>query len=240
VFITFLVAHKPTELSPAVCSVYCLPDFLAVKLPEEKNTTMAYDLEGDLLEVCDCKVLCPCWIGEDADHGTCDAIVAYRMEKGTIQGTDVAGLSLCIVCHIPGNILKGNWRVAIFVDDRATPKQEEALLNVWTGKLGGPVADFGKLIGEVVAIERAPITFEVQEGQGTLKIGALAEAVMSPYRGPGDRVTALSDSVFSTIPGSPAYVSKASRYRRQTSRLGLNDVDLKDHNAIQGSFHFAA
>ena len=25
---------------------------------------MGYHLEGKLLEVCDCKVLCPCWIGE--------------------------------------------------------------------------------------------------------------------------------------------------------------------------------
>ena len=25
---------------------------------------MGYRLEGDLLEVCDCKVLCPCWIVE--------------------------------------------------------------------------------------------------------------------------------------------------------------------------------
>ena len=29
---------------------------------------MAYQLEGRLLEVCDCNVLCPCWIGEDDPH----------------------------------------------------------------------------------------------------------------------------------------------------------------------------
>ena len=33
---------------------------------------MAYTLEGRILEVCDCNVLCPCWIGEDPDNGTCD------------------------------------------------------------------------------------------------------------------------------------------------------------------------
>jgi hypothetical protein len=66
---------------------------------------MGYHLEGDLLEVCDCRVLCPCWIGEDPDNGTCDTILAYRMKKGTIDGTDVAGLSLALMAHIPGNIL---------------------------------------------------------------------------------------------------------------------------------------
>lgn len=201
---------------------------------------MAYQVEGDLLEVCDCRVLCPCWIGEDADNKTCDAIVAYKVRRGTIEGTDVSDLALALVCHIPGNIMQGNWKAAVFVDERASKQQEDALLNVWTGKLGGPIADFAKLIGEVVAVQRAPITFQVVQGSGTLKIGSTAEAVMTPYKGAGDRVTTLNDSVFSTIPGSPAYVSKASRYRRKTSSLGLNDVDLKDHNAIQGTFRFAA
>src|SRR5258707_4478891 len=89
---------------------------------------MGYQLEGDLLEVCDCKVLCPCWIGEDPDNGTCDTILAYKMKKGTINGTDVTGLSIALMAHIPGNILKGNWRVAVFVDDRASKEQEDALL----------------------------------------------------------------------------------------------------------------
>jgi len=201
---------------------------------------VAYNLEGDLLEVCDCKVLCPCWIGEDADNGTCDAIVGYRIAKGSIDGTDVSGLSLVIAGHIPGNILQGNWKIAVYVDERATKLQEEALLNVWTGKLGGPVADLAKLVGEVAAVERAPIAFEVKEGQGTLKVGSAVEAVMAPYKGPDGQVTTLSNSVFSTIPGSPAYVSKASKYKRNTKAVGLRDVDLQGRNAIQGTFRFVA
>lgn len=199
---------------------------------------MGYHLEGDLLEVCDCRVLCPCWIGEDADNGTCDTILAYKMKKGTVNGTDVSGLSLALMAHIPGNILKGNWKVAVFVDDRATKEQEDALLGVWTGKFGGPVADLAKFVGEVVAVERAPITFTLKEGQGTLKVGTAADCEMAPYKGPGDRVTTLNDSVFSTIPGSPAYVSKATKYQRNTKAIGLNDVNLENHNAIQGTFKF--
>jgi hypothetical protein len=201
---------------------------------------MAYRIEGDLLEVCDCRVLCPCWIGEDADNTTCDAIVAYHVEKGNVEGTDVSGLNLALMVFIPGNILQGNWKAAVFVDERATAAQEQALLNVWTGKLGGAIADFAKLVGEVVAVQRAPITFEVSQGEGTLKVGSAAEAIMAPYRSTDGRVTTLNDSIFSTIPGSPAYISKASRYRRNTSSLGLRDVDLEGHNAIQGKFRFAA
>jgi hypothetical protein len=201
---------------------------------------MAYQLEGRLLEVCNCNVLCPCWIGENPDNGTCDTVVAWGIDKGTINGTDVSGLTLAMAAYIPGNILQGNWRAAVFVDDKATPQQQEALLGVWTGKLGGPVADLAKLVGEVVSVERAPITFTVSEGAGTLKIGNVVDTAMAPYKGPTGAFTTLNESVFSTIPGSPAYVSKASRYKRNSSKYGLADVNLENHNAIQGTFRFAA
>ena len=53
---------------------------------------MPYTLEGQLLEVCTCKVLCPCWIGEDPDNGTCDGTLAWKVEKGDINGVDVSGI----------------------------------------------------------------------------------------------------------------------------------------------------
>ncbi len=50
-------------------------------------------------------------------------------------------------------------------------------------------------------------------------------------------MTTLNESIFSTIPGSPAYVAKAETFRLREAELGL-DVSLKGHNAIQGSFRF--
>jgi len=199
---------------------------------------VGYKLEGTILEVCDCNVLCPCWIGEDPDNGTCDAVVAYHIDKGSVNGTDVSGRTLALLGHIPGNILKGNWKVAIYVDDKASDQQHQALVDVWTGKLGGPVGDLAQLVGDVVAIERAPVTYEIQEGRGTLRIGNAVEAVMEPYRGPTGQVTTLNESIFTTIPGAPAWVAKASTYKRNSSKHGLKDVNLQGHNAIQGSFRF--
>ena len=198
---------------------------------------MAYKLEGSLLEVCDCEILCPCWVNEVPDNGTCQSALAYHFDRGTIDGVDVSGLTLATNVFLPGRPLAGNWRVQIFVDDRATKGQEEALLSVFTGKQGGPVADLVSLVGEVVGIERAPITFEVKEGKGTLRIGNTTEAVMEPYRGPSGKPTTLVDSAFSTIPGSPAYVARASMFRLKNEAVGL-DVNLRDHNAIQGVFAF--
>jgi hypothetical protein len=201
---------------------------------------MAYNLEGDLLEVCNCDILCPCWVGEDPDNGTCDSVMGYNVRSGSINDIDVSGRTLVFSVHIPGNVLKGNWRVALFVDDKASDEQADALVSAFSGKLGGPLADTASLVGEVAAVERVPITFDVQEGKGTLIVGDVAECVMEPYRGPTGQVTTLNESIFTTIPGAPAWVGKASKYVRKAARFGQKDMNLQGKNAIQGSFRFQA
>jgi len=205
---------------------------------------MGYQLEGSILEVCNCEILCPCWVGEDPDRGTCDSVVAWHIDRGAIDGVDVSGRTIALINHIPGNVLNGNWTVVFFVDDGATAEQQEALLGVWTGKKGGPVADLAGLFGEVTATEQVPITFLVEGGKGSLRIGGgpapLVEAELTPFLGATGQPTTLVDTVFSTIPGAPAYVGKAARFRRSSSHLGLKDIDLVGHNAIQGSFSFTA
>ena len=198
---------------------------------------MSYMLAGRLLEVCDCKILCPCWVGEDPDNGTCDSVLAYHFDSGTVDGIDVSGLTLAIASHIPGNVLEGNFRVIMFIDDRASAEQESSLLKVYRGDAGGPIAEFVQLFGEIVAIRRVPITFDVDEGKGSFRVGNTASADLEPYLGPTGKPTTLVESIFSTIPGSPAYVGKASSYRLRCPELGL-DVDLQGHNAIQGMFEY--
>jgi hypothetical protein len=200
---------------------------------------MAYHLEGRLLEVCDCRVLCPCWIGEDPDNGTCDTIVAYHFDKGVIDGIDVTDRTIAIVAHLPGNILKGNWRVAVYLDDKTSDRQMEALLKVYTGQAGGPIADIAKLVGEVVAVERVPIAFNVDKGRGTIKIGDNQYAELEPYQGATGINTTLTDTIFSTVPGAPVFVGKSPRYISKQPALGI-DVDLQGHNALQSTFVFDA
>jgi hypothetical protein len=200
---------------------------------------MAYQLEGRLLEVCTCNILCPCWVGEDPDGGTCDGLFAWHFDKGSVNGTDVTGRTFGWIGHIPGNILEGNWRIVVFLDEDVTDEQQQALLDVWTGKLGGPIADLAQLVGEVISVERVPIEFAVEGVKGTVKFGDAASANLEPYKGATGESTTLNDTIFTTIPGSPAYVGKAEHYRVDIPQHGF-EIDLQDHNAVQGSFRFEA
>lgn len=198
---------------------------------------MAYDLKGSMLEVCTCNVICPCWVGGDPDGGGCVGTMAWHFDSGDINGIDVSGLTLGLVVHIPGNALNGNWRAVVYVDENATAAQEDALVSVFTGEQGGPVADLAALVGEVVAVERAAIDYRVQKNTGTLRIGDNMSAELEPFQGATGELTTLHDTAFSTIPGSAAYVGKAPSFKVTNAALGMH-VDLQDHSSVQGEFHF--
>jgi len=206
----------------------------------EREENMAYHLEGRLLEVCNCRVLCPCWIGEDPDFKTCDTIVAYHFDKGTVDGVDVTGRTLAMIAHVPGNILQGNWTVAVYLDDKTSSQQEQALLGVYTGQKGGPVAELAKLVGKVVSVQKVPITFEVSGGNGTIKIGDAGYAELEPFKSASGATTTLADTVFSTVPGAPVFVGKAKQYWTKNHAGMGKDVNIKGHNALQSTFVFDA
>jgi hypothetical protein len=205
----------------------------------EKSLTerYIYFLQGTLLEACSCDVLCPCWIGEDPDTGDCQAFVAYHYDKGEIDGVDVSGLNMINVARIPGNVLTpASWKILLLIDERATDEQMNALLAAYSGKLGGPLADLSQLVGEVVGVERVPISHEVRGGAGTLSAGGtFVSAEMEPYRGPDGTPTTLRDSIFSNIPGSPAYVAKAKYHRVDIPKYGIK-WSFEGRNAIQGDY----
>jgi hypothetical protein len=194
-----------------------------------------YSLTGTMIEACSCDVLCPCWIGEDPDRGDCRAFISYHIDEGRIQGLDVSGLSVVAVTYIPGNVLAGNWQIVVLVDDRAKPEQRDALVAALGGQLGGPLADLAQLHGAIKGVESVPLSHEVRGGVGTLTIPGKVEAVMEPYRGPDGAVTTLRDSIFSTVPGSPAWISKASLHRVTLPDYGM-EWEFEGRNAIQSDW----
>jgi hypothetical protein len=203
----------------------------------QPDTKKTYVLDGSLLEACSCKAPCPCWIGDDPDEGHCDSFNAYHIDRGYINGIDVSGLTLVNIVQIPGNVLAGNWRAVIYVDDKATPEQRDAIVNAFSGKLGGPLVPIANLFGERIAVISAPIEHKVEGGKGTLRIDGVLDSEIVPYVDGNGKPTTLHDTVFSTIPGSPAFVAKAPHHNVTLPQYGMV-WEFTGRNAIQGDFHF--
>jgi hypothetical protein len=87
----------------------------------------------------------------------------------------------------------------------------------------------------VKGVEFVPISHEVVGGSGSLRIPDLVETDMEPYRGPDGTVTTLQNSVFSTVPGSPAFIAKAGVNRVSLQQYGMS-WEYEGRNAIQSEW----
>ena len=125
---------------------------------------MSFSVEGDYFEVCSCDVSCNCvWLGP-ATRDDCDLLLAWHVSNGGKDGVDLSGLNAVMAVHTPKRMTDGGWKVALYLDDRASAEQSEALGAVFSGAAGGHLANLGPLIGEVAGVEPATIRFEKSDG----------------------------------------------------------------------------
>jgi hypothetical protein len=123
---------------------------------------MAWNLTGSYSETCSCELMCPCNLSfnHGATYDFCRATLAFDIREGAVDGTDIAGRKVVLIADTPKVMTDGNWRVALFVDDGATDAQFDALVGVFSGQLGGPMAGLAPLIGEMLGVQRASIELE--------------------------------------------------------------------------------
>jgi hypothetical protein len=116
---------------------------------------MAWQIEGTYFETCSCEVVCPCTasLALGADYDRCRVTLVFHVADGEVDGTDVSGLTVAAVADTPKVMTDGNWRLGVFIDDKASDEQAEKLGGVFSGALGGPMAGLGPLIGENLGVE---------------------------------------------------------------------------------------
>jgi len=163
-----------------------------------------WNLSGDWFDVCKCKIPCPCSFAQTPSYGDCDGVLAYHIKSGQYGNISLDGLNVVALADFQGNIWAGNTKanIAVFFDESANDEQREALNMIFTGKAGGFMAEFAKLIGEVRGIEYAPVKIEVandlSEWSAEIpgKVIAKGEALTGPMTPPGKRVQTVN------LPGS--------------------------------------
>ena len=159
---------------------------------------MAWSMEGQLFETCNCDLICPCsaYPFAGADYDRCLTVYGFRIDSGQIEGVDVAGTIMAIAFDAPKYFLEGNWRIGLLVDANASDEQAAKLTALFTGELGGPVAALSSMISENLGVQRVPMQYSVQSGTRVLTVGnlgrlAITELVPSGEKnGPPARLTA--------------------------------------------------
>jgi hypothetical protein len=117
--------------------------------------------------------MCPCNLSFDhgATYDYCRATLVFSIREGEVEGTDVGGLNVAAIIDTPKVMTDGNWRLGVYIDERANDEQADKLQRVFTGQLGGPMAGLVPLVGEVVGIERAPIEVRDEGLRHSVRVG---------------------------------------------------------------------
>ena len=179
------------------------------------DTVLPWSVAGSYYEVCNCEAICPCRRSRGEKGGrpsyeTCDFALSWWIKQGHAGALDLAGLKVVMAGRwetTPGD----PWRVTLYIDDRATPAQKDALAAMFLGRAGGAIQQgFTANIVEVYAVKSATIELDHSP--------ALERIEVRPYLTVRTREAVPHDFTVSCgIPGHdhPGQESRAEIFRYQ-------------------------
>lgn len=195
-----------------------------------------WKLKGSYFETCDCEAACPCNFLGPPTYGTCTVLVGWHIDEGTFAGTRLDGLSVAFVAHSPGHMLKTKWKVALYLDNRATKAQSDALAQIFSGKAGGLMEKLSGFIGEVAGVRSVPITFHSEGRKRSIRVGEVALADIEAIDGPDGRDTVIHNPPLNLSPGEPLVVARSKRYH--FADYGMS-IEISNRNGFYAPFAYA-
>jgi len=148
--------------------------------------TVEWAIRGELILNCNCTVFCPCVVSlgkHPPTEGHCQTWGGVRIDSGAYGDLDLSGLNIGLMIEIPGMMGRGNWKVALFIDDRASHEAYHALIDIFSGKAKGTTGLFQVLVGEIIGVERQPVSYETDGKTRHITVGRKIQGVVFPVQG---------------------------------------------------------
>jgi hypothetical protein len=130
------------------------------------TTIGSWAVAGPYFEACSCEAICPCRSiggreGGRSTYGVCDFALGWTIERGYADGLDLSDLCVVMAGSWDDDEQGSPWRVALYIDERGSSGQREALATIFLGRAGGTtLANFARHIGEVWTVEPARIAID--------------------------------------------------------------------------------
>lgn len=158
-------------------------------MPNRAMKPTEWAIKGELFLNCSCDVFCPCVISLGAHpptEGHCHAWMAIAIDEGNYEGEDISGLNIGLLVDIPGRMAEGNWKVAAYVDERASEKAYDGILQIFSGAAGGTTGLFTMLVSEIIGAERAPVEIIRDGTKRSIMIGRKIQGEIEMLSGKDD------------------------------------------------------
>ena len=198
---------------------------------------MAWNVSGNYFESCNCEAACPCVFLSPPTEGDCTAIIGWHIDSGEYEGLAIDGLNVALAVHAPGHMTNPDWRVALYLDDRASEKQAEALGAIFSGAAGGHPAVLGSFIGEVMGVAAASISFDADGSSVAFRIGEIADVKISAIEGQGGSQVTVTNHPLAVAPGNEAVTSRSDHFRYADHGY---EWELSERNGFFSPFQYAS
>jgi hypothetical protein len=141
-------------------------------------------ITGTWLEACNCNFGCPCNFDGFPTLGNCEGTVGFQIDKGSHGQTSLDGLAVAAAVKWPKAIHDGNGKAAIFIDERASEAQRNALIRILTAQDGGmPWEILAATLTDLIGPKFVPITFHANGAQSRLAVDGI-DVQLEPFRNP--------------------------------------------------------
>jgi hypothetical protein len=141
--------------------------------------------EADYLQTCNCDYGCPCEFSAPPSTGFCEGLCVWRIEKGEHGDVALNGLGLGLAVKWPGAIHEGNGSALVFVDEKASAEQRDALLDIASGHAGGlPFEILATTLNTVHGPRFVPFNFHFDGLNSSASIGNELRIALEPIRNP--------------------------------------------------------
>jgi hypothetical protein len=213
---------------------------LAFSVASLSQFATAAQITGEYLEARTCNVYTgPCFANAEMSLAGKEALMAWKVDKGTWNNVQLDGLGAALILHAQGTLgydgvfpmQAGKVKSVLLVDEMATPEQHDALVAFVKNSTK-------ELSTNVVNIERVP--FELKndhiDNVGIFKAGELAEIKTRKLQ-QGDCVCTNEEVYYQPLTkidnASPAYSLKLSW---QGEKLGTRFTNRDIRSAFLGTF----
>lgn len=174
-----------------------------------------WSIRGELILNCNCTVFCPCVISlgkHPPTEGVCQAWAGVRIDDGHYGAERLAGLNVGLLLEIPGQMARGNWKAAAYIDERASEPAYQGLVEIFSGKAGGTTGLFSVLVSEFLGAERSPVVYETEGKTRRLTVGKKIQGEVAPVVGarPGEDIVVTNSNYWM---GADVTVAEASKGR---------------------------
>lgn len=145
-----------------------------------------WSIKGELILNCNCTIFCPCVVSlglHPPTEGHCQTWGAVRIDSGHYGNEDLSGINIGLLIEIPGMMSRGNWKTALFIDDRASHAAFDAICQIFTGKAKGTTGLFKVLVGEVLGAERQPVSYTTEGKTRHITVGRKIQGEVYPVPG---------------------------------------------------------